>query len=171
MTFDRSDLSMVHDIYRSWRTLCSHMNALQARSINIPEGLSEVVFCIITGAYRINSVSLPGANSSFDCYSPGTNSRIQVKACSILPDLTSFGPHSVWDKLIFIDFSANGRWDGEFVIYDIPSNLVYNSVMNQSKGETFINQQEQNRRPRLSLYRLVQQNGILPVYRGNIYNL
>lgn len=32
------------------------------------------------------------------------NNRIQVKACSVLPDLTSFGPRSEWDRIFFADF-------------------------------------------------------------------
>lgn len=170
-TFDRNDIPMIHDIYRSWRNLCTHMTTIQARSINIPEGLSEAVYCFITGSYRINSVNLPGANSSFDCYSPVNYSRVQVKACSVIPDLTSFGPHSVWDKLIFIDFYANGQWNGAFVVYEIPSNLINNLIMNQTTGETFRDQQAQGRRPRLSLYRLIQVNNIPAIYNGNIYNL
>ncbi|MEG2847874.1 MAG: Bsp6I family type II restriction endonuclease [Bacilli bacterium] len=170
-TFDRSDIPMIHDIYRSWRNLCTNMITIQARSINIPEGLSEAVYCLITGSYRINSVNLPGANSSFDCYSPVDNSRVQVKACSVIPDLTSFGPHSVWDKLIFIDFYANGQWNGAFIVYEIPSNLINNLIMNMTTRETFRDQQAQGRRPRLSLYRLIQSNNIPAIFTGNIYNL
>lgn len=169
--FDRSDIPMIHDIYKSWRTLCTHMTTIQARSINIPEGLSETVYCFITGSYRINSVSLAGANSSFDCYSPVNHSRVQVKACSVIPDLTSFGPHSVWDNLIFIDFYANGQWNGAFVVYEIPNNLINDLIMNRTTGETFRDQQRQGRRPRLSLYKLIQTNNIPAIFNGNIYNL
>ncbi|NFN19717.1 Bsp6I family restriction endonuclease [Clostridium botulinum] len=67
-----------------------------ARKINLPEGLSESAFCLAKGMFRVTQ-KISGANTSFDCYDPNGqrgNNRIQVKACSVIPDLTSFGPNS-----------------------------------------------------------------------------
>ena len=70
------------------------------------------------GTVRVTS-SISGANSSWDCYDVKRQKRIQVKACSVLPDLTSFGPNSQWDEIYFVDFYRQGKWDGTFDIYQI----------------------------------------------------
>ena len=105
---------------------------------------------------------MPGANTSFDCYSEYNNSRIQVKACSVIPDLTSFGPRSVYDELYFMDFYRNGDFDGSVDIYKIPKELIDNTIVNASLGETVKMQRDQGRRPRLSLYYLAKQYAIKP---------
>lgn len=160
-------------IYNSWQNLNNTLISIGARGVNIPEGLTETLYCYITGAYRTNNIKLSNCNTSFDCYLPSNSpntpgKRIQVKACSIAPDLTSFGPHSVWDKLIFIDFSSG---NGNFEIYCIPNNLIYSRVLNKKKNETFKMQQSQGRRPRLSLIEVINENQLKPIYIDNIYNL
>ena len=45
------------------------------------------------------------------------NKRIQVKACSVKEDLTSFGPKSVWDEIYLMHFLPNNNYDGAFSIY------------------------------------------------------
>lgn len=158
-------------IYNSWRNMCDSLGNIGARKVNIPEGLSEGVYCSVTGAYRTNNLKIKNANTSFDCYLPTLKLRIQVKACSIVPDLTSFGPHSVWDKLIFIDFYVDGNWDGSFKIYDLSFLDIKNLILNIERNETFLEQQSQGRRPRLSLYRLIRKYRIEPYITGNINNL
>ena len=108
--FDERDNDELRKIYDGWRLLCDNLNKLNARSVNLPEGLSEIAFAIAKDMWRCTS-AIVGANSSFDCYDPNGsrgNNRIQVKACSVLPDLTSFGPHSQWDRIFFVDFYREG---------------------------------------------------------------
>lgn len=160
-------------IYNSWKDLNFCLRGIGSRGVNIPEGLTEGLFCYLTGAYRTNNLNITGCNTSFDCYLPSITpnqlgTRYQIKACSVIPDLTSFGPHSIWDKLIFIDFSDP---DGNFSMYEIPSNIIYNYVVNTRRNQTFVMQQQQGRRPRLSLYRIVIDNNIQPFINGNIYEL
>ena len=160
-------------IYDSWQSLNSTLALEGARGVNIPEGLTENLYCYLTGAYRTNNIKLSNCNTSFDCYLPSNiantmGKRIQIKACSISPDLTSFGPHSVWDQLIFIDFSLG---NGNFNIYDIPNNLIYSRILNTKKNETFVMQQSQGRRPRLSLIQVINENKLTPIFNGNIYTL
>jgi hypothetical protein len=78
-------------------------------------------------------------------------------------DLTSFGPTSRWDKLYFLDFYNNGNLDGSFDCYEIDTALIYNTVVNQGKNETFVDQQRQGRRPRLSLKKIIRENNITPI--------
>lgn len=165
--FDNSDRPFLRDIYRKWRSLCADVVKLRSRTINLPEGLSEATFCLETGAVRRIS-GIPGANSSFDCYDLKTKERLQVKACSLTPDLTSFGPRSVWDKLYFLDFYRDGKWDGTYDIYLIDNNDIYNCMV--SRTESFTAQQAQRRRPRFSVYdEIIQPKGLRPIKTAKIW--
>lgn len=164
--FGESDRINLSHIYSHWRTLSKTLRKLKSRSINLPEGLSEGAFCLEMKTTRLTN-SIPGANTSFDCYDISTNSRIQVKACSILPDLTSFGPKSVWDKLYFCDFYREGKWDGSFDIYLIDNDDIYNHKVNST--QTLKDQQKQGRRPRFSIYKsIIQTKGLRPIKTGRL---
>jgi len=160
--FTKDDLEFFQKIYSNWRDISKSLQSINARGVNLPEGLSEGLFSLYTGFLRMNGVNLPGVSSSFDCYDPINHKRIQVKACSVIPDLSSFGPNSKFDDLYFMDFYREGKWDGSFDIYYIPSDLLYNIVLNQKENKTFRDQQIQGRRPRLSLYKLAKSKGIEP---------
>lgn len=161
LEFENSDRRRLREIYENWRNLNTMLGEIQARSINLPEGLSESAFCIARNTLRLLQ-NIPGANSSWDCFDPANNRRLQIKACSVIPDLTSFGPRSQWDDLYFLDFYRYGQWDGTFDIYQIPTNLIYNFRINNN--QTFRDQQNQGRRPRLSIWsNIIQPNNIQPI--------
>lgn len=150
--FCSSDAASLKKIYESWRTLCSELAKMEARAVNLPEGLSEIAVAIAKNFWRCTG-NIPGANSSFDCYDPkgvrGRN-RIQIKACSVLPDLTSFGPKSQWDRIFFADFFRNGEWDGTFDLYELVTDDINNFQVNSK--QTLLDQKLQGRRPRFSIY-------------------
>jgi hypothetical protein len=147
--FDSSDDILLRRIYKNWRNLSDELRTLKGRGINLPEALSEGAFCRAMGTVRITN-GISGANTSFDAYNLKTHKRIQVKACSVLPDLTSFGPDSIWDELYFVDFYREGKWDGSIDIYLIPNDLIYNFKVNAN--QTMKQQQLEKRRPRFSIY-------------------
>lgn len=157
--FDSGDIPKLNTVYKTWRTLCDSLVQLNARAVNLPEGLSETAFAIAKNMCRVTS-SIPGANSSFDCYDcygKRKGNRIQVKACSVLPDLTSFGPKSEWDRIFFVDFYREGKWDGTFDVYEIDTDKINNFPVN--KNETVLDQKLQGRRPRFSIYSgLIEKN-------------
>ena len=129
----KSDREILFKIYNhDWRSLCDNLTKIRARSVNLPEGLSESAFCLEMGYWRFTN-SISGANTSFDSYDPETNNRIQIKACSVLPDLTSFGPRSIWDKIYFVDFCREQKWDGSFDIYQIENEDIYNHRVNANQ--------------------------------------
>jgi len=162
--FNEIDRVELYKIYRNWRELCNQLKQMGGRGVNLPEVLSESAFCLEMGAVRVIG-NISGANSSWDCYSTERNARIQIKACSVLPDLTSFGPRSVWDEIYFVDFYKKGKWDGKFDIYHIKSELIYNHYVNQT--QTFREQQNQGRRPRFSIYKeLIIERNIAPILTG-----
>ena len=149
--FDEDDHGKILDIYKNWSELNKSLKEVNARGSNLPEGLSEVSLCLVKGFYR-KIKNINGANATFDCYDPNSpvnSNRIQVKACSVIPDLSSFGPKSVWDRLFFMDFYANGNWDGEFVVYEIGNEDINTHMV--SSTQTFQEQKDQGRRPRFSI--------------------
>ena len=166
--FDKADLTKLCEIYENWRTLSSSLNSLNSRSVNLPEGLSEVAFCVFMDCVRLNNPKIGGGvNSSFDAYSLITKKRIQIKSCSVLPDLTSFGPKSQWDEIYFQDFYRKGLWDYTFDIYLIPNNLIYNQKVN--KSQTLKQMQLEGKRPRFSIYKsIIIENGIKPIKTCNL---
>lgn len=160
------DRLRLKNIYYKWRELSTELRSMSGRGINLPEVLSESAFCLEMGAVRVIS-SISGANSSWDCYDIKRDKRIQIKACSVLPDLTSFGPKSQWDELYFMDFFRKGNWDGSFDIYFIPNELVYEHKVNER--QTLKDQQQQGKRPRFSIFKeLIIPNNIKPLKTGNL---
>lgn len=157
----------LQSIYGKWRSLSKSLNGIYSRAGNIPDGLSEGVFCLATGAVRMIG-SIAGANSSFDCYDIKNRKRIQVKAASVIPDLTSFGPKSVWDDLYFLNFYRLGNWDGTVDIYLIPNKYIYENKVN--RNQSFAGQQAQGRRPRFSIYKdIIMEYGIPPMMTYNLF--
>ncbi|MFC1978752.1 Bsp6I family type II restriction endonuclease [Chloroflexota bacterium] len=164
LTYDNSDRAFLKKVYTNWRSLCSDLAELESRGVNLPEGLSEASFCLEMNTVRVIG-GISGANSSFDCYNPKTTERIQVKACSVIPDLTSFGPKSEWDKIYFVDFFRQGKWDGSFDIYLIDNSDIYNYPVNA--GQTLKDQQLEGRRPRFSIWDgIIKRKGLKPVKTG-----
>jgi len=161
LKFEEKDRSVLFDIYKAWRKLSADLIDMSARAINLPEGLSEGAFCLEMGFVRVTN-SISGANTSWDCYDLINKERIQVKACSVLPDLTSFGPKSQWDKIYFLDFYRKGKWDGTFDIYLIDNEDIYNQKVNQN--QSLKQQQEQGKRPRFSIFSsIIQSKDLSPV--------
>ena len=122
-----------------------------------------------TNSGRLKSCNYSGANTSWDCYNFNLNKRVQVKASSVAEDLTSFGPRSEWDILIFCDFFVEGNFDGGFRFYEIPNEKVYSQKVN--KKQTFLEQQQAQRRPRFSLTKdIIKPLNLKPVQIGNLNN-
>ena len=164
--FVEEDRKKLAEMYLKWRDLSDELRDLGGRGVNLPEVLSEGAFSLEMDVLRVVS-TISGANSSWDCYDARNHKRIQVKACSVLPDLTSFGPTSQWDEIYFLDFYRNGNWDGTFDIYRIENDLIYNHHVN--KNQTLRDQQLQGKRPRFSIYKdLIRKRNLSPIRTGDL---
>ncbi len=142
-----SDLDYFRDIYNKWVSLNTEIYGLGGtRKLNLPEILSEGLFCL-----KMNAVRTP-KTGSYDCYDLTNNLRIQVKASSTKSDLTSFGPNSEWDELYFMDFYNNGNFDGTVKIYKLPSNIDNILV---AGGVTFQKRKAEGKRPRFSIIKQI----------------
>jgi len=160
MSFNDADRRAWKVLFDSWKKLKLGMREYKSREPNIPEGLSEVAYCLWSGSNRfIKARGLK--NTSFDTFNLKAGLTEQIKACSVEDDLTSFGPRSKWDRLIFLDFYREGRVDGMFDVYEIPTEKIYNFRVN--KNQTFRDQQLQGKRPRLHIKNFIKQEDIKPI--------
>lgn len=151
MEFNKKDGKEWKKIFDIWKELKLGLRNYKSREPNMPEGLSEVAFCLWSGSVRYIKIKSPkrGIAGSFDTFNIYKNRAEQIKACSIENDLTSFGPKSKWDDLYFLDFYNEGKVDGYFDIYLIPNKYIINQNLN--KEQNFIDQQKQKRRPRFGI--------------------
>jgi hypothetical protein len=151
MHFDTYDGKEWKKIFDVWKELKLGLRRYKSREPNMPEGLSEVAFCLWSGSARYIKLkgSRKGVAGSFDTFNVRKNRAEQIKACSIKNDLTSFGPKSKWDDLYFLDFYSNGKVDGTFDVYLIPNKYIQDHSLNRS--ESFADQQKQKRRPRFGI--------------------
>lgn len=158
--FDIDDYNKFIKIYESRVSLNSLTKSLHGRGINIPEIISEGLYCYLFNAIRTNNT--PGAKS-YDAVDIASGRGIQIKSSSISNDCTSFGPDSTWDDLYFLDFAPNGVIDGQVDIYEIKQDLS-NIILNNGKKETFKMQQREGRRPRLSIKNsIIKPNSLKPI--------
>jgi hypothetical protein len=146
---EKNDQQTLREIYFDWKKLNDALKKISTRGINIPDTLTENAFCLFFPDH-VRITRLGNERCSFDCLNTKTGSKVQIKAASISPDLSSFGPKSEYDKLYFLDFSSG---DGSFKVYDIPINIIKNTMVN--KNQTFEQQQSEKRRPRFSITRSI----------------
>lgn len=148
MEFDKSDGKEWKNLFDLWINLKLGLRSYKSREPNIPEGISEIAFCLWSKSVRF--VKIKGSSSSsFDTFNLKTGKAEQIKASSVKSDLTSFGPKSKWDDIYFLDFFNGGKLDGTFSVYKIPIELIPKVKVN--KRQTFAEQQAQGKRPRFSL--------------------
>lgn len=158
-TFNDKDKAKLKRLYKLWKALNKGMRLFRARAVNLPEGISESAFCMCFGGNYARTLKVFKGNGSFDVINLDNGDRIQIKACSVEYDLTSFGPKSVWDKIYFLDFH---RLDETFDVYLIPNEYIYGQKTN--KLQTMKDQQGEKRRPRFSIKReIIEIHKIKPV--------
>jgi hypothetical protein len=66
------NMSMVIKLYKHWKAGNDICMSINARKMNIPEGISERIFCFHTGCIIVKDTKNLKSSSSFDCYNPHT---------------------------------------------------------------------------------------------------
>lgn len=156
-SFEDADYEKIKDIFKRWQEINGDLKTLGGRAMNVPDVISEAIYCYFFDAVRTNNTA-----KSYDAVNVKNSDGIQVKSTSIKNDLTSFGPKSTWDQLFFIDFAPSGKIDGKVDIYKIETEIK-NMVLNR-KGETFADQQKQGRRPRFSIKKeIIEKENLKPL--------
>lgn len=158
--FDDNDYHKIKLIFEKWRNLNQDLASLGGRAINVPDVVSEALYCYFFHAIRTNATTHAG---SYDAINIDSHNGIQIKSTSIESDLTSFGPNSTWDELWFIDFAPNGTVDGQVDFYKIDISIK-DIILNSSKNQTFADQQTQGRRPRFSIKeKIIKKHHLKPI--------
>tara|TARA_B100001059_G_C17798305_1_gene564522 strand:+ start:457 stop:1011 length:555 start_codon:yes stop_codon:yes gene_type:complete len=156
--YTKKDLPNLIEVYEDWIRLSTKNKKIMGRRINIPESLTEGLFCIFTDSVRAVNTKLRGVSNSFDCYDLKDLKTVQLKSASVDKDISSFGPDHTFDKLCFLDFS---RLDYSFDLYEIPINNLKNKTLNK-KGETFRDKQRLGKRLKLSLKKYAKDLNVKP---------
>ena len=157
---NKADAKTFKRLFDLWKRLNIGLSKY-GRKVNIPEVLSEGMFCIFSNSVRFQKKVKGVGTVSFDTINLKFNRREQIKATSIEKDLTSFGPKTEWDDLYFMDFYRDGDIDGSFNVYLIPNDLIYEKQVNEN--QTLKQQQAEKRRPRMSIKEIIQENKIKPL--------
>ena len=125
------------------------------RRPNFPSEISEnIVKYAINKKYKIMPVwKLNGGDLTI------MNKKIEVKGFSKLEPPSSFGPTEKWDTLYFVDCCNYIK--KHFQVYEIKLNnnsKIFRSLqINYKKRETFENQCNDGKRPRISFLKIQQQ--------------
>ena len=151
--YDDSDIPNFLSVLKTWIKYKNALRKIDGRNPNIPEALTEgIVTKHFENTFRKIKVLRNNDKSitKFDCYKKDTKEIIEVKGCSVTPDLTSWSPKPHFDFFCFVDFSS---LDGKYKIYkiNISSEELKNLKVNEN-GETFQEQIDSKRRPRFSVY-------------------
>ncbi|CAG8838112.1 29742_t:CDS:2, partial [Gigaspora margarita] len=128
---------------------------LNGRGINLHESISERLVCYLNNfALAINEGSYDAKSSEGDL--------IQIKATSNFEDdLSSFGPRSKFDFLHFARFDINKD-----------EKELDSIVLNKKKNETFLQQQEQGRRPHFSIIKeFIEKHQLEPYKKYKVVSL
>lgn len=164
LEINESDRPRLRIIFRLWIRLSDLLRSFGSRGVNIPEGLTESLFCLEMDSVRV--IKAYNSKGSFDTINLKNNKRQQIKATSSVGP-TTFGPNSFWDEdeLYLMDFFKGGNVDGTFDIYKIQDKYVYTSKVN--KTERLLDQQSQKRRPRMNLINeVIIQHKLKPIKKN-----
>ena len=88
---NKADAKTFKRLFDLWKRLNIGLSKY-GRKVNIPEVLSDGMFCIFSNSVRFQKKVKGVGTVSFDTINLKFNRREQIKATSIEKDLTSFGP-------------------------------------------------------------------------------
>lgn len=133
------------DAYFKWKDLNTYIKSLVSRGINMPDAISEPMGCYCLG-YLWNK------SSGGDAVTQG-GAKVEFKATSVFDDdLTSFGPKCEFDKLVFLRFNLEKNL---LYVYDTGYSNKDLEELPVNKHQKVKDQQEQGKRPRLSILKQV----------------
>ncbi|WEA93201.1 Bsp6I family type II restriction endonuclease [Streptococcus anginosus] len=152
---DDARINETCDAYFKWKDLNTYIKSTSSRGINIPDAISEPMGCYCLG-YLWNR-----GNEVGDGTDPATGKKIEFKATSNFEgDLSSFGPKTVFDNLVFLRFNLDSN---QLYIYDLKIDSEKFGSYPANQTQTIQDQKDAGRRPHVSLQRLfVDEQGLKP---------
>lgn len=150
---DDARINETCDAYFKWKDLNTYIKSTSSRGINMPDAISEPMGCYCLG-YLWNRGDEVG-----DATDPVTGAKIEFKATSNFDgDLSSFGPKTVFDNLVFLRFNLENN---QLYVYDLKIDSEEFSLYPANKTQTIQDQKRMGRRPHVSLQKLFVEAGDL----------
>lgn len=152
---DEARIDETCNAYFKWKDLNTYIKSNARRGINMPDAISEPMGCYCLNLLW-NREDVTG-----DATDPVTNEKVEFKATSRFEgDLSSFGPKTVFDNLVFLRFNLD---ENKLYIYDLKINSEELGKLPANNKETIQDQKDQGRRPHVSLQKLfVEANNLEP---------
>lgn len=146
IVIDDARIDATCDAYFKWNYLNTYIKNTSNRGLNMPDAISEPMACYCLG-FEWNRGKEVG-----DATDPKTGRKIEFKAASNFnKDLSSFGPKTIFDDLIFLRFNTE---EDRLYIYDLNINSEELDDYPTSKTETIRQKKDAGKRPRISLLKL-----------------
>ncbi len=154
----RRDIKILRKALHNWGNLVKFLKKYASRRTNLPELISEALFCIYTGSVQVLDVKNVG--KGFDCYNEKTKKTQQIKGSSRRDSPSSFGPHEKFDEVYWVVIEeTNSRF--KFEIYKLSKKSVVTHP-------SFRPLAREGRRPRFLLLDIVRDKKLRPIAKGYI---
>lgn len=156
IVIDNARIDEACSAYFKWKDLNNYIKSNSTRGLNMHEVISEPIGCYCLG-YEWNRGKEAG-----DATDPKTGKKIEFKATSNFDDdLTSFGPKTTFDNLVFLRFKLD---DNLLYIYDLNINSEELSKLPANKTKTIGEQRKEGKRPHVCLTKLfVERLNLKPI--------
>lgn len=154
VTIDPLRMQQACDAFMKWKDLNNTIKNYATRGINMPEVISEPLGCWCLDLLW-NRGSIVG-----DATNPKNNEKIEFKATSNFDyDLTSFGPKTQFDDLVFLRFNVE---EYLLYVYDLHINSEEFGNIKVNATETVQNQKDEKRRPHVRMIEIFDLDNIEP---------
>lgn len=159
--FTKEDLPAINEMYFTWKKLGEMFQYYGCRRANLPEVVSEGLPSALFGWARTNNLHLVNIENSADLVDVVTGKAIQVKGISVYGEgdggPTSFGPNTKFDRLIVMHVRLD---EDKAYFYEMNAEEYKDWKVN---GQMSLReQQEEGRRPRLSLLPIIREQNLTP---------
>lgn len=159
--FTKEDLSGINAFYRKWKRDSEECLWYGCRRLNLPEVLTEGLASALLNMPRTNNSLLSNIEGSADLVDVETGMEIQIKGVSTKDEEdggpTTFGPQTKFSRLIVVHVCLK---EDKAYFYELDANEY--KTWPVSKKETIEDQQEDGKRPRVTILPIIKAKGLTP---------
>ena len=149
LDIDTERMTNACEAYFKWKDLNTFIKSVSRRGINMPDAISEQLGCYCLDLKWNRGDEVGDATDN-------NGRKIEFKATSNFDkDLSSFGPKTCFDDLVFLRFDLNAN---KLYLYDLHINSKMLGSYPANSTQTIQDQKNQKRRPHVSLINLFIKN-------------